>query len=167
MSLPDHFLPDHLIILIVEDRKDDVILIRRAFLQAKVANPVHIVSDGEEAMSYLEGVGQYRDRAQFPLPDLVLLDLKMPKVDGFELLRWIRSQPNLKALRVVVLTSSEDIYDINKAYELGANSFLVKPHEFINFTAMMRTLGSFWLKYSASPKLEIGDPSSTRPHAST
>lgn len=148
-------LPEHLVILIVEDRKDDVVLIRRALTEAAVPNPVYVVGDGEEAQAYLMGIGQYFDRSQFPLPDLILLDLKMPKIDGFELLRWIRAQPGLKTLRVVVLTSSEDVYDIHRAYELGANSFLVKPHEFINFKAMMGTLGSFWLKYSQSPKLDI------------
>jgi len=155
-------LPSHLVILVVEDRKDDIILIQRALAQASVPNPVHVVGNGEEAQAYLLGTGQFSDRSEFPLPDLILLDLKMPKMDGFELLRWIRSQPELKTLRVVVLTSSEDIYDINKAYQLGANSFLVKPHEFINFTAMMRTLGSFWLKHSQSPNLALSDPSTAR-----
>lgn len=75
----------------------------------------------------------------------------MPKVDGFELLEWIRNHPAFKALRIVVLTSSQDIYDVGKAYELGANSFLVKPHDFMNFTAMMRTLGSFWVRHSLAP----------------
>ena len=164
---PSMTLPDHLVILVVEDREDDIILIKRALAEANVPNPVHVVHDGEEAQDYLLGTGQYRDRSRFPLPDLILLDLKMPRLDGFELLRWIRSQPPLKALRVVVLTSSEDIYDINRAYELGANSFLVKPHEFTDFTAMMRTLSSFWLKQSRSPNLSASDLSATRQQAST
>src|SRR5882762_3580856 len=112
-------IPEHLVILVVEDRQDDVILIRRALAQAKVPNPVHVVGDGEEAQAYLLGTGQYSDRSRFPLPDLVLLDLKLPKMDGFELLRWIRSQQDLKALRIVVLTSSQATYDINRAYEMG------------------------------------------------
>ena len=156
-------LPEDAVILLVEDRSDDVVLIRRALAEAKIRNPLHVVGDGEKAMAYLEGAGQYCDRERFPMPDLVLLDLKLPKIDGFELLRWIRQQPGIKMLRVVVLTSSEDIFDINKAYQLGANSFLVKPLEFVNFPAMMRTLGSFWLRYSATPKLAVGESSAAPP----
>ena len=143
-----------MVILVVEDRKDDVVLIRDAFRKAAVKNPLFIVRDGAEAQAYLEGTGKYRQRAEFPLPNLVLLDLKMPKMDGFELLEWIRNHSAFKALRIVVLTSSQDIYDVSKAYELGANSFLVKPHDFMNFTAMMRTLGSFWVRHSFAPCLE-------------
>jgi len=155
--------PAQLVILLVEDREDDILLIRRALDQANVHNPLHIVRDGEEAISYLQSDGNYARRDEFPLPDLVLLDLKMPKVDGFELLQWIRQQPSLKALRVVVLTSSEDIFDINRAYELGANSFLVKPLEFINYPAMMRTLSSFWLKHSRPPEIDRSSKISSVP----
>ena len=154
-------MPNEAVILLVEDRKDDVLLVQRALLKANITNPVYVVEDGEQAMAYLGGTGPYADRANFTVPDLVLLDLKMPKMDGFEVLRWIRQQPGLKALRVIVLTSSEDIFDINRAYELGANSFLVKPLEFINYPAMMRTLGSFWLRYSEAPKLVVAAPSTT------
>src|SRR5256885_13845161 len=117
-------LPDHAMILIAEDREEDVFLIRRAFERAGVRNPLFVVGDGQQAQDYLEGVGKYRNRDEFPLPDLVLVDLKMPKMDGFELLEWIRGTEHLRAMRIVVLTSSEDVYDVNKAYELGANSFL-------------------------------------------
>ena len=147
-------LPEQLVILVVEDLEDDVLLIKRAFQKAGIKNPVFVLRDGEEAKAYLEGRAKYSQRDEYPLPDLILLDLKMPKLDGFELLEWIRAQPALRALRVVVLTSSEDIYDINKAYELGANSFLVKPFEFDNYTAMMRTLNAFWMKHSVPPQLE-------------
>jgi len=113
-------MPENCVILVVEDREDDEILIREAFERAGLKNPLFVVRDGEEAQAYLQGFGKYRDRDEFPLPALMLLDLKMPKVDGFEVLSWIRKQPALRALRVVVLTSSEDIYDVNKAYEMGA-----------------------------------------------
>ncbi len=147
-------LPGSAVILVVEDLENDVILIRTAFERAGVTNPVFVVRDGEEAQAYLEGVGKYSHRDEYPLPDLMLLDIKMPKVDGFELLKWIRANDNFRALRVVVLTASDMIYDVNKAYELGANSFLVKPFEFEHYPAMMRTLGSFWLKDSVPPKIE-------------
>jgi CheY-like chemotaxis protein len=147
-------LPEQMVILLVEDRDDDIILIRRAFHQAAVKLPLFVVGNGEEAQAYLEGTGKFRERDEYPLPDLVLLDLNMPRMDGFELLRWIRAQPAFKALRIVVLTSSEAIYDVNRAYELGANSFLVKPFEFENYPALMRTLELFWMRHSAAPTLQ-------------
>ena len=149
-------LPEQAVILLVEDREDDIFLVRRALKQAGVPNPFFVVRDGEAAIAYLEGGGKYKNRDEFPLPDILLLDLKMPKMDGFEVLRAIRSNPTLKTLRIIVLTSSEELSDVNTAYELGANSFLVKPLEFENYTAMMRTLSSFWLHYSRKPEIERG-----------
>src|ERR1051326_7062364 len=119
-------MPDNSVILLAEDREDDVLLIRRAFNKANLLNPLHVVQDGEEAIAYLKGEGQYANRAEYPLPSLLLLDLKMPRKNGFEVLQWIRQQPSLSALRVVVLTSSSEIQDVNMAYRLGSNSFLVK-----------------------------------------
>src|SRR5690349_14765253 len=115
------------IILLAEDREDDVLLIQQAFEQAGIRNPLFVVRDGEEAISYLSGEGKYAKREEFPLPDLLLLDLKMPRKDGFDVLRWLMQQPSLSALRVLVLTTSGEIYDVDEAYQLGANSFLVKP----------------------------------------
>jgi CheY-like chemotaxis protein len=147
-------LPEQAVILLVEDRDDDVFLVKRALAQANVRNPFFIVRDGEEAVEYLEGLGKYRHREEYPLPDIILLDLKMPKMDGFEVLRYVRSKPEFKALRIIALTSSEDLQDVNQAYELGANSFLVKPLEFENYAAMLRTLASFWLHHSRAPVVE-------------
>jgi len=146
-------LPEQAVILLVEDRNDDVYLVRRALSKADVRNPFFVVQNGEEALAYLDGLGKYSNRDEFPLPDIMLLDLKMPRMDGYEVLRAVRSKPDFKALRIIVLTSSEDLNDVNKAYELGANSFLVKPLEFENYAAMMRTLSSFWLHYSRDPTL--------------
>src|ERR1043166_4419196 len=112
------------VILLVEDREEDVILLRRAFTKANFLNPIQVVSDGDEAIAYLQGAGKYADRSEYPLPKLVLLDLKMPRKDGFEVLQWIRQQPGLSAIRVVVLTASDTVRDVNRAYQLGANSFL-------------------------------------------
>ena len=118
-------MPDLTVILLVEDRQDDVFLIRTALEKGRVFNPIQAVQDGEEAIAYLTGEGKFGNREEFPLPGLILLDLKMPRMDGFELLKWIRQQPGLQALRVIVLTSSDHIPDVNLAYQLGANSFLL------------------------------------------
>jgi CheY-like chemotaxis protein len=147
-------LPDHAVILLAEDLSNDVFLVRRALANAGVKNPFFVVSDGEECLAYLRGVGKFSNRDEYPLPDILLLDLKMPRMDGFEVLREIRANKAFAPLRVIVLTSSEEISDVNKAYELGANSFLVKPLEFDNYTAMMRTLSAFWLKGSRAPVIE-------------
>src|SRR6266850_4379035 len=119
-------MSDQAVILLAEDREDDIVLVRRAFAKAYVLNPLQIVRDGEELVAYLKGEGKYANRAEYPLPDLLLLDLKMPRMDGFQVLEWIRQQPGLSNLRVVVLTSSENMRDVNRAYQLGANSFMVK-----------------------------------------
>src|SRR5438067_2100329 len=111
---------DSAVILLAEDDDDHVLLVRRAFKQAHLLNPLHVVHDGEEAIAYLKGEGQYSNRAEFPLPALLLLDLKMPRKHGFEVLKWIRDQPGLRTLRVIVLTSSDDDHDVNLAHLLGA-----------------------------------------------
>lgn len=118
------------VILIVEDNDVDAICIRRAFVKAKVLNPVMCVQSGEEAIAYLKGEGQFANRLEFPLPDLVLLDLKLPGISGFQVLEWIRQQPKLKSLRVVMLTGSTDAEHMKLARQLGAESFLVKPLDF-------------------------------------
>lgn len=152
-GFPGSFImPDQAVILLAEDLEDDVLLIRRAFRKGGINNPLQVVRDGEEAISYLKGEGKYANRAEFPLPDLLLLDLKMPHKDGFEVLLWIREQPGLKSLRVVVLTSSEDLHEVNYAYELGANSFLVKPLEFENFVETSMFLKQYWLVMNKTPE---------------
>ena len=111
-----------------------------------------MVRDGEETIAYLKGEGQFANRAEYPLPELLLLDLAMPRKDGFEVLRWLRQQPGLSALRVVVLTSSDQMRDVNLAYKLGANSFLVKPIDFDNFVSMTTALNGYWLWMSKAPE---------------
>ena len=132
-------------VLLVDDRDEDVILIRRAFTQARVLNPVQVAWSGEEAIAYLSGSGKFEARAEFPLPGLVLLDIKMRGMDGFEVLRWIRQESPYPNLRVVMLTSSELMRDVNNAYELGANSFLVKPLDFERFVEISEALSGYWL----------------------
>src|SRR2546423_1204661 len=115
------------VILLVEDNDDDVFLMRRALKATKLSVPMHVANDGQEALDYLGGIGQFNNRASFPLPTVILLDLKLPYVHGFEVLNWIRQQPILKDVRVVVLTSSPEERDLQKARDLGAMTYLVKP----------------------------------------
>lgn len=146
-------MPEREVILLVEDEEDDVLLIKRAFEKAMIPNPLYVVWNGQEAIAYLMGVGVYSNRAEFPLPDLLLLDLKMPRVDGFEVLKWVRQQPALAALRILVLTSSQDLHDVNQAYRLGANSFLVKPLDFEDVIQLSVSIQQFWLKASKAPEI--------------
>lgn len=150
-------MPDLGVILLAEDNEVDVLLTRRAFAKAGLLNPLHVVSDGEEAIAYFCGAGKYSNRAEYPLPVLMLLDLKMPKKNGLEVLRWIRAQPSLRALRVIVLTTSDLFLDVNLAYQLGANSYLVKPVEFDHFVRISETLKGYWLWMSKAPEI-------SRPH---
>jgi len=144
-------MPDLAVFLLVEDSGDDVLLIRRAFVKAKVLNPLQVARNGEDAIAYLAGTGKYFNRAEFPLPALVLLDLKMPGLNGFDVLRWVRQQPTLRALRVVILSSSDDMRDVNSAYQLGANSFLIKPVDFERFVEISLALNGYWLWLSQAP----------------
>lgn len=140
------------VILVAEDDDDYVVLLKKVFAKAHVPNPVHVVRDGDEAIAYLKGEGQYSDRDEYPLPDVFLLDLKMPRRNGFEVLQWVRAQPGLETLRILVLTSSDQIRDVNEAYRLGANSFLVKPFDFEDFTHLSRLIADFWFKASRAPE---------------
>ena len=148
-----NFMIETDVILLAEDDEDHSLLVRRAFARAKLVNPLHTVKNGEEAIAYLSGEGQYANRAEYPLPALLLLDLKMPKKNGFEVLTWIRQQPGLQGLRIVVLTSSDEVRDVNQAYQLGANSFLVKPLAFNEFVAVAEVIQGYWLFMSKAPEL--------------
>ena len=145
-------MPEHAVILLAEDEEDYVLLIRHAFAKANIPNPLHVVWNGQEAIAYLKGEGKYSNRDEYPLPDLMLLDLKMPRVNGFEVLTWMRAQPGLATLRVLVLTSSDQIRDVNEAYKLGANSFMVKPNDFEDVIQLSRLIQDFWLKTSKAPE---------------
>lgn len=140
-------------ILLVEDDPNDVLLVKRAFRKANLENPLQVASDGEAAVAYLAGQGNFVDRERFPLPAVVLLDLKLPRKSGLEVLVWLREQADLKCLPVVVLTSSGEAGDVNRAYELGANSYLVKPVAFENLLNMVKALHTYWLTLNVYPKI--------------
>ena len=137
-------MPDQSVFLLVEDNENDIFFIRRAFKQAQVVNPMVVVKNGEEAMAYFMGIGAYKNRVEFPLPSLVLLDLKLPGMSGVDFLRWLRQQPDMGTTRVVVLTSSKLTRDVNEAYQAGANSFLVKPVDFEVFVQITSALSGYW-----------------------
>jgi DNA-binding response OmpR family regulator len=143
-------------IVLVEDNADDVTLLRRAFQRAAIANPLQVIGNGEAARHYLAGEGAYANRTQYPLPTLMLLDLKLPRVSGFEVLAWLRSQPGLKRLVTVILTSSPQTADITRAYDLGANSYLVKPGTPHDLVALVHALHLYWITYNATPPLSSG-----------
>ena len=123
-------MPDRPVVLLAEDSEDDVIIFRKEMSKASIDFPLFVAKDGEETIAYLKGAGKFGNRSEFPMPDLLLLDLVMPEITGFEVLEWIREQPGLASLPVVVLTSSETIHDIKLANQLGARSYLVKPLKF-------------------------------------
>ena len=142
-------------ILLVEDDSNDILFVQRAFRQANLDNPIRIVKDGDEAVSYLGGKNKYANRDIYPLPALILLDLKLPRRSGLEVLAWIRQQKNLKRIPVVVLTSSKESLDVDKAYDLGVNSYLVKPVKFEALATMVEVLDAYWLKLNQYPSLKV------------
>jgi len=133
-------------VLYVEDDDNDVLLMRQAWVRVEVQNPLEVVSDGREAIACLSGEGRYANRVEHPMPCLVLLDLKMPKMTGLDVLRWIRSQPEHIALRVVVFSSSKQPKDINAAHSLRIDAYFVKPGTFNEWVAMVDNLNVYWLK---------------------
>ncbi|MDX1951008.1 MAG: response regulator [Verrucomicrobiota bacterium] len=136
-------------ILLVEDNDDDVVLMRRALKAAGISNPLFVVEDGEAAIDYLAGNGKYTDRATFPIPALMFLDLKLPLKSGHEVLEWVRSQPLFASLVIVVLTSSNEPYDLKTAYGLGANSYVVKPPTAGQLNELARAFKWYWLEFNS------------------
>ncbi len=133
------------IILLVEDNPDDEELTRIAFAESRLANKLVVARDGAEALEYLFGTGQHAGRDLANMPQLILLDLKLPKVDGHEVLQRIRSDPRTKYIPVVVMTTSREEVDLLDSYDLGANSFIQKPVDFLSFTEVVRQVGLYWL----------------------
>jgi CheY-like chemotaxis protein len=138
-------------ILYVEDEEADVFLFQRACKKAGLESPVNAVSDGQIAIDYLSGTGGFGDRRQHPMPTLILLDLKLPRLSGFEFLDWLRRQPKLRTLVVVVFSSSADPRDVQRAYELGANSFIQKPSDLEQTVELARLFKAWWLDRNRFP----------------
>jgi two-component system response regulator len=138
-------------VLQVEDDPNDVFFLQHAMRKADVTNPIQIASDGQEAIDYLQGTGKFANREKFPLPCLVLLDLKLPYVMGLDVLKWIRRQAEI-AVPVVILTASADDADIATAYRLGANGFLVKPSEASTLDDIVKAIKDFWLTHNKLPE---------------
>jgi CheY-like chemotaxis protein len=153
-------------ILIVDDSSDDVILLKRAFSRAGVVNPINWVKSGHEAIRYIKGEGIYADRMEYPLPSVILLDLNMPDGDGFDVLTWIRNKFPNGGLLIVVLTHVEEIRKINRAYSLGANSFLTKPGNSEELQELINIFSGYWLLNNRLPShpseaISSGNPLST------
>ena len=139
-------------ILLVDDSENDICLVRAAFSMAELKNPIQETRNGEEALAYLQGEGAFGDRKQFPLPAVMLLDLNMPMRNGFEVLEWLRAQPGLKRLTVIILTASLREEDVDRAFDLGANAFLVKPSSIAGLAAIGRSLRD-WIGCTQFPQL--------------
>lgn len=138
-------------VLMAEDDENDVVFIQRAFKQAEIHNLLQVVQDGQAAIDYLSGSGSFADRSQYPLPSLLLLDLKMPHKTGMEVLEWVRTQPALQALPVIILSSSVHSSDVEAAYRNGANAFVTKPSGAPERTELARMIKGFWLNFNQLP----------------
>jgi CheY-like chemotaxis protein len=138
-------------ILQVDDDPNDVFLLRHAMKKVGLTNPVQVATDGRQAIGYLKGAGKFADREKFPMPSLVLLDLKLPYVMGLEVLKWIRRQPGAAPI-VILLTASAEDADIASAYKLGANAFLTKPSKAGDLEQMVTAIKDFWLTHNTFPK---------------
>lgn len=138
-------------ILQVEDEEADIILVRYVFKLAGISNPLHLATNGQMAIDYLCGVGDFADRARHPLPCIILLDLKLPRITGLEVLAWLRQQPALKHIVVIVFSSSAEPRDVQRAYDLGANSFVQKPAGLEPTLEIVRRLKAWWLGCNCFP----------------
>ena len=141
----------HYPILLVEDNSSDVILTKHALKKAKLLNPVQVAKDGEMAVDYLSGIEPYNNRDKYPLPVMILLDLHLPAKSGLEVLAWLRQQPTLKDLPVVVLSASNRANDVNRAYDLGISSYVIKPVAFDALLKVMRYLNQYWILLNQPP----------------
>ena len=140
-------------ILLVEDNPTDLELALRVFKKHQLAHRIEVARDGAEALDFLFGTGAYADRGSIQIPKVILLDLKLPKIGGLEVLRRIKGDPRTRTIPVVVLTSSREEKDLIESYQLGVNSYIVKPVDFDQFSNCLRDIGMYWLLSNAPPKI--------------
>ena len=141
-------------VLLVEDDLNDIFLVKRAFKMAHIHNQLQIVTDGQEAISYLRGVDKYADRQAYPLPKLMVMDIRMPRKSGFEVLEFVKSNPSLRRIPVVIVSGSDNPADINRAYESGANAYMIKPMDFREVEHLFQSITTYWGLECAKPELE-------------
>ncbi len=142
-------------VLLVEDDLNDIFLVKRAFKMAHLPDPLQVVTDGQEAINYLKGDGKYADRQGYPLPKLIVMDIKMPRRTGFEVLEWVKGDGRpLRRIPIVIVSSSDNPADINRAYELGANAYMVKPVNFKAVEHLFESITHYWGLECAKPVLE-------------
>jgi len=141
------------LILLVEDNKMDVALTLDAFREARLDNKIQVAHNGEEALEYLFGEGDFADRNSYPLPNIILLDLKMPGIDGFEVLRRIKNTEGIKRIPIIILTSSKEEGDRAMSYDHGANSYLVKPVSFDDFLEVVKKITDYWITLNVEPPM--------------
>ena len=142
-------------VLVAEDDPNDIFLLQRAFHRTGSLLPFNFVRDGQEAINYLSGVGTFRDREAYPMPVLLLLDLKMPRRTGLEVLKWLRHEPRVRRIPAIVYSSSAEPRDVNGAYELGASSYVVKPMDSEQWEERVRDIKHYWLKVNEPPVLGV------------
>ena len=148
-------MDEDFLILLAEDDANDALLVERALFRADIHNPIMVVRDGQEAIDYLEGKGPFADRKNFPLPTLALLDIKMPRKNGLEVLEWVRHNGGgLRLLPVIIMSSSSIQEDIDRAYQLGVNAYLVKPTAFDELVETLKTTTDFWKGFVSHPSKE-------------
>ena len=142
-------------VLLVEDDLNDIFLVKRAFKLAHIPNPLQVVTDGLEAINYLSGNDKYADRKTYPLPKLIVMDIKMPRKTGFEVLEWVKGDGRpLRRIPIIIVSSSDNPADINRAYELGANAYMIKPMDFKAVEHLFESITHYWGLECAKPELE-------------
>ena len=140
-----------LTILIAEDNEHDVLLLERVLAKLRATHSIQIVGNGAEAIEYLLGIGKYHDRTRYPFPAIIVTDLKMPQTSGFELLQWLRNHAQFSSIPTIILSSSGDLHEVKRAYELGANAYLVKPNQLDDLETVLRSTLDFWSRCARPP----------------